>query len=206
MQKKFDTILDFTKLRDKCLFCETPLRAALANYINPRENSLPVLDVTINSGRFAFQIKHTTQSYDIKADGVIDIRTNAMVFTLPVDADMPFLDQHVAKQAFVDLKPHIELSCPNSKCKNEYSLSSHFLTAVRLQKVNAWMISPPIRLFLETFRAGNLVVQNDWIVERTNIYSRLNEDADPIKVPFMDFEAMGKTKLLTRVQTLVTFS
>jgi len=197
--------LEFTKLRDKCLFCGGLLRASLTNYINPKENGLlPILDATISDGKFEFQIKRTTQSYDIRADGVIDIRANALVFTLPADSETPLLDQHVVKQAFSDLKPHIELVCNNKKCKNEYSLSSYIIDIIRLKQVNAWMILP-VRLFLETFKTNKLVVQNDWVTEKTHIYSRLNEDIDPLKVPFMDFGAMGKTKLLTRIQTLVTF-
>ena len=206
MQKLFDTILDFTKLRDKCLFCESPLHASLTNYINPREGGLlPVLSASINSGRVAFQIKHTTQSYDIKADGVIDITDNTLVFALPQDSEMPYLDQHVTKQAFTELRPHIQLACNNSKCKNKYALSSYNLNSVRLAHVNAWQILP-LRLFLETFRAGNLLVRNDWLAEQTLIYSYLNEDADPMKVSFMDFNSMSKEKLLNRISTLVTFS
>ena len=164
-----------------------------------------MLDATISSGRFAFQIKNTTQSYDIKADGVIDITNNTLVFTLPLDSDMPGIDQHVAKLAFAELKPHIQLTCNNSKCKNRYTLSSYSLECKRLASTNKWEIQP-LKLFLESFKAGNLLVQNDWLVESTRIYSYLNEDAEPLRVSFVDFESMSKDKLLTRVQTLVTFS
>jgi hypothetical protein len=206
LQKIFSNILEFTKLRDKCFFCEGPLRASLTNYINPRDSgSLPVLDATISSGRFSFQVNHTTQSYDIKADGVIDITNNKLVFVLPADSEMPFLDQHVAKQAFVELRPHIQLACNNRKCKYKYALSSWGLDAKRPSDISAWEIQP-LKLFYETFRSGNLIVQNDWLIETTYIYSRLNTEADPIRPGFIDFEAMGKEKLLTRIRTLVTFS
>lgn len=203
-QFDFPSILEFTKAKEKCLFCEAPLRASLTNFIGIHKNGLPFLNVTIDQARFPFEIKHTTQSYDVRALCVIDIVTNKMVLTVP-DSETPSIDQQVAKQAFTELKPHIELHCPNQKCKNRYTLSSYILDAQKIPGAAAWQI-PPLKLFLESFKTSKLVVQNDWIKRDTNIYSIANEDAEPIKVPFMDFEAMGKTKLLNRVQTLVTFS
>lgn len=206
MQKNFDNILDFTKLKDKCIFCRQPLKACLTNFIGLRKGGLPTLNAAITSGRFNFEIKHTTESYDISAIGTVDIRTNTLVFTLPQNSDMPFLDQHVARQAFIDLKPYIDLHCTNKKCKQNYSLASYYIHEInKLSGSSAWSIGS-LKLFLESFVTNKLVVQNDWFKENTSIYSLINEDADPIKTPFMDFEAMGKDKLLTRVQTLVTFS
>jgi hypothetical protein len=187
------------------MFCEHPLRACLTNFLGLHKNGLPYLNATIDSGRFSFVVKHTTETYDIRANGVIDIVTNKLVLTVPPDSETPSIDQQVAKQAFVELKPHIELRCPNKKCKHRYTLSSYILDAQKIPGVVAWQISP-IKLFLETFNTNKLVVQNDWIKKDTNIYSMINEETEPIKVPFMDFEAMGKDKLLTRVQTIVTFS
>lgn len=203
-QFDFPSILEFTKAKEKCLFCGIALRASLTNFIGVHKNGLPYLNVTIDRARFPFEIKHTTQSYDVRAQCVIDIVTNKMVLTVP-DSNTPSIDQQVAKQAFIELKPHIELHCPNQKCKNRYTLSSYILDAQKIPGTVAWQI-PPLKLFLESFKTNKLVVQNDWIKRDTNIYSIANEDADPIKVPFMDFEAMGKDKLLNRVQTLVTFS
>lgn len=204
-QFDFLSILEFTKAKEKCLFCGVPLRASLTNFIGVHKNGLPYLNVTIDSVRFPFEIRHTTQSYDVKAQCVIDTVTNKLVITPPPDSIVPMIDQEVARKAFLELKPHIELHCPNQKCKNRYTLSSYILDAQRIPGIVAWQI-PPLKLFLESFKTNKLVVQNDWIKRDTNIYSIQNEDADPIKVPFMDFEAMGKDKLLTRVQTLVTFS
>ena len=206
MQKIFGNILEFTKLKNKCLFCDGALRASLTNYINPRESeSLPVLDATIDSSWVSFRINHTTQSYDIKADGVIDITNNKLVFGLPPDSDMPLLDQHVAKQAFVELCPCVVLACNNRKCKYKYSISTTRLDAKRLFNMNAWEIQP-LKLLFESFRTGNSTVLNDWIFESTQIYSRLNEDAEPLRVGFINFETMDKEKLINRIKTLVTFS
>lgn len=187
------------------MFCQSTLRACLTNFIGLKKNGLPVLNATIDVHRFGFEINHTTQSYDIKANGMIDIVSNRLVLTVPPDSPTPSIDQQVARQAFVDLKPHFELHCPNKRCKNRYSLTSYMLDIEKIPGFIAWSISP-LKLFLESFRTNRYVVQNDWIKEDTNIYILNNEDADPIKTPFMDFEAMGKDKLLTRISTLVTFS
>jgi hypothetical protein len=181
------------------------MRAELSNFIGVRRKGLPILSVPVENGKFDFHIKHTTTTYDVSADGVIDIESNVLIFFLSTEADTPNLDQHVAKQAFDDLKPHVDLYCPNKKCKHHYHLSSYIFEIKRHPNLNVWIISP-LKLFLESFKAGNLNVQNDWRKEETNIYSLINEDAEPIKFPIIDFEEMGKDKLLTRIQTLVTFS
>lgn len=185
------------------------MRAGLSNFIGVRKRGLPVLSVPIVDGRFVFQIKHTTESYDVRAEGVIDISTNALVLILPDDVpfdyDTPSLDQHVIKQALDDLRPHVELYCPNKKCKYHYHLSSYIFDIKKHPQVNSWIIGP-LKLFLESFKTGHLNVQNDWRRGETNIYSLTNEDAEPITYPIIDFEEMGKDKLLTRIQTLVTFS
>lgn len=205
MQKHFDNILEFTKLKDKCLFCGSALRAELSNFIGIRRKGLPLLNSPVQDGKIHFNIKHTTESYDISADGVIDIQNNVLFFFMPEEADTPNLDQHVARQAFDDLKPYVDLFCPNKKCKYQYHISSYILDVKRHATLNAWNIGP-IKLFLEGFHSGNLNVQNDWRKEETNIYSLLNEDAEPIKVPIIDFEEMGKERLLTRISTIVTFT
>ena len=167
---------------------------------------MPVLNVPVNSSRFQFQVKHTTQSYDIKADVTLDVVSNTIVFTLPNGSDFPYLDQRVARQAFIELKPYFDLHCSNKKCKNKYSLASYYMFGIdKIPDSSAWTIAP-LKLFIESFVTNNHVVQNDWFRETTIIYSKTNEDSEPIKVPFMNFEEMDKDKLLNRISTLVTFS
>lgn len=206
MQKKFVSILDFTKLKEKCLFCQGPLQACLTNFLGVRKGGLPDLNVSlVNNGRFSFGLRRTTESYDVQATATIDIVNNKLVFTLARDSEMPYLDQQVVKQAFIEMKPYVELHCVNKGCKYGYSLTSYYVHDLTKEAgTTAWSI-PPLRLFLESFVAGKSVVRNDWIIETTNIYSLHNENAEPIKTSFMDFEAMGKDKLLNRVSTLITF-
>lgn len=210
MQKQFDSILDFVGLRDRCLFCDRPLRVSLTNYLNPRENGLlPMLDSDLfENNKFFFRIKHTTENYDIKADGTLDIVNNILSFKEALGSHTPAIDQYMAQQAFTGMQPYIALSCNNYSCKNRYSLSSYSLSVMESYPnvpAHQWIISP-LKLFLESFRVGHLIVQNNWISQTTHIHSFINENTVPLKVPFMDFESMDKEKLLTRVKTLVTFS
>lgn len=188
------------------MFCQKSLRVCLSNYLNPRANdTLPVIDATMQNNRFDFEIRHTTALYDIKAEAMVDASTNSLVYLVPTDAETPGLDQHVVNQALKELRPHIELLCNNAKCKHRYSLSSYTLTSQRRNDVNAWTIGP-VKLFLETFRSGKYIVQNDWIKGDTSIYLYDNDAVEPIKTPIIDFEEMGKDRLLNRIRTLVTFS
>jgi hypothetical protein len=202
--KQFDTISAFTQQKKTCLFCGSSLRASLTNYSIPRGSvSIPTLNITSEQGKFVFELRHTTQNYDIQASGILDEENNTLIFTPSSDSKTPIIDQYTIKQAFIDMKPNIELGCYNSKCKNKYTLSSFVLDI--LGGPSSWSVLP-LKLWLESFRTHNLIVQNDWLQETTHIFSRVNDNADPIKVSFMDFEAMGPAKLLMRVSTIVNFS
>ncbi len=176
----------------------------LTNFIGPRKNSIPIINAPLKDEEFAFDIRHTTETYSIEARGAIDINTNVLTFEITNPSETPVIDQRLAMQAFGDLKPHVELYCPSKKCDVKYNLCSDVFT---------WCHSPfrgnkimPLKLYLECFKTGKLNVQNYCFQNMTFIYSAINEDADPISVPMLDFEEMGRDKLLTRVQTLVTFS
>ena len=207
MKKQFDKILDFTKVKEKCFFCNGALRPRLVNFLGLRKSGLPIINSAMENNRFTFTIKHTTENYDIEAEGRIDARTNGLVF-LPADnSETPFLDQQVIKQVFDDLWPHIELYCCNKQCKYHYYLASYKLETFKLNNINAFMVGPgPVKLFIEQFQTGNSIVINDWMREKTSIYSSTNEDADPLITPLIDFEEMGCDKLLTRIGTIVTYS
>lgn len=204
MQKHYSNILEFTKVKETCLFCQSPLRAVLTNFIGPRKNGIPIINAPLKDDKFIFDLRHTTETYSIEARGIIDINTNVLKFEITNPTETPTTDQALARQAFGDLKPHVELYCPNKRCDVKYNLCSDVFTwrhsAIRGDKIM------PLKLYLECFKTGKLNVQNDCFQNMTFIYSIANEDADPISVPMLDFEEMGRDKLLVRIKTLVVWS
>lgn len=206
MQKTFNFIDDFVKVKERCFFCQTPLRVILTNFIGVHKDGIPIINSHLNGNQFRFDISQTSATFEVKAKVVIDIETSALIFeNVNFRTSTPALDQYVVKQVFEDLKPHVELYCSNKKCKTKYHLCSDVFKLARLSSVDAWMVKP-FKLFLESFRSDNLNVQNDWLRKVTNIYSLKNTEADPIVVPIIDFEDMGKDKLLTRIKTIAVFS
>lgn len=202
MLEQLNSIEDFIKIRQKCFFCEAPLKCHLTNYIGIRETGVPILNCPLKNGKFCFDISHTTFSYTISASGILDIETHIIKFVLDSQDDLD-LNEKVVKQAFIELRPYIQLYCPKRNCPEKYNVASNTLRASKLE--NGWFIHPPAMNY-ESFQTGKLLVMNDYGYSNTNIYSSVNDEADPLVVPIMDFGAMGKDKVLMRVKTYATFS
>jgi hypothetical protein len=205
LQKSFDTILDFTKIKDKCLFCNSPLRACLTHFMSWRKCDLPAIHSVIKNGKFSFPMNITTDSYSIKSDCVVDAATNKLTINIP-ESLTGAVDQHLVRDNINGLTPYIELYCPYKLCKKQYYLASYKLDIKFYQDEDSWywnILEP--KLFLESFKTNNFLVQNDWIREETNIYSITNEDAEPIKTSLIDFAALGDN-LINRIQTIAVFS
>ena len=199
------TIKDFLSVKGRCIFCQTALRKVLTNFIGIGKDGIPVLNTQIENDIINFNVDWTTDYYSIAAKGQLDINTNVLTFTSDKE-DATFLVADVRPlDAFSKMKPHMELYCPNKKCKMKYTISSDvFVFTNSNSPGSSWKINTP-SVWMETFIIGNLWVQNDWVYSKTNIYSRNNPDANPITVDLIDFESMSKEKLLTRIKTLVTF-
>jgi hypothetical protein len=206
MTTMFPNIADFLKVRETCFFCGAQLWCRLSNLVGIREGGLPLINAPLKDDHFTFRIDQVTPSYMIKAEGSIDVRDNLMVLKVePSGAEnpTPTIDEQATKQTFIDLRPCVQLYCPKKNCPQEYSIVSDTFRAG--QTVGGWLILP-FKLYYESFISGSLWVCNDYIGSRTQIFSRSNEQAKPITVPLMDFEAMGSKKLLNRVKTIVVFS
>jgi len=203
---KFESIVEFTQLRQECVFCKTPLRAHLTNFVGFNETGIAIIDAPLREGKFEFKIEHTTPSFKINANVFIDAKQNTLIFDNFTNGELPAIDEHVVKQTFEDYRPHVELYCPSRKCGLSYHLWGQ---SIRLKKTHhvagIWAIQP-FGLILEGARVKNYVVHNDWHNKKTFIYSRNNEEAKPIQTPLIDFTTMDKQKLITRIQTIVTFS
>ena len=201
-QNEFATISDFIKVGSVCFFCDKPLRVRLTSFIE----GIPRLNAPLENNEFSFKLQRVTQDYTLEATGLSDIKTNALVFILDNETVTPSLDQRVVKESFEDLLPTIELYCSNSKCKHKYHICSTPLKCNYLgSKVDSWIVKP-LKIWYEGFVERSHVVHNDYLIGDTLIYSRNNEDATPITTSMLDWQAMGKEKLLTRIRTLVTFT
>jgi hypothetical protein len=204
MSELFPNIVDFIRVRERCFFCGAKLRCRLSNFIGIRESGMPLLNSPLEEGKFIFDISRTSPSYTVEAVGTLDIHNNKLFFDMKgLEYQTLTTDNMVAKETFIDLRPHIQLYCPKRKCPYQYTVASNIFRAGQIE--GGWLVFP-FKLYYESFVSGKLWVQNDYVSSRTNIFSIMNEEAEPIVVPLLDFNAMGKDKLLTRIKTLVVFS
>jgi hypothetical protein len=200
MKINFENIEEFINLKDRCIFCYLPLKPILTNFIG-HENGIPVITSKLNDKNFVFRIKYDSPSKNINVIGNIDIKSNDVTFCVVPDHPFSaFTMLHQIIETFEDLSPHVELRCVNKKCKNNYYISSSVFKVIEDRKIRSFL------LYMECFNVDRLWVQNDWISRNTYIYSENNVDAEPLKVPFINFQSMDACKLLTRIKTIVTFS
>jgi hypothetical protein len=203
---KFESILEFSKLRQECVFCKTPLRVHLTNFIGFTETGMALIKAPLKDGKFEFKIEHTTPSFTINSDVFIEANKNVLIFSNFTNGELPSIDEHLVKQTFEDYRPHVELYCPSKKCGLNYHLWSQLIKLKKVHPVAGMWSVEPFGLILEGARVKNYVVHNDWLKNKTYIYSRNNEEAKPIQSTLVDFTTLDKEKLITRIQTIVTFS
>lgn len=203
---KFDIITDFVKCKEFCVFCNTPLKAVITNYVGVSGHGIPVINAPLKNDRFEFNIKHTTPNFDAKADVTILIDQNTLFFDNFTNGEFPSIDEHLIRSVFESYGPHFELFCPSRKCGMGYYISS---LPIRLTKIHTvagmWNIAP-FGMFNESVKIGSYIVSNNWAKKQSLIYSRKNIEASPITVPMVDFTTTTKEKLITRIKILVTFS
>lgn len=203
---KFASITEFTKLKKECVFCKEPLRVVLTSFIGLKDAGIPIIKAPLVDGKFNFHIEHTTSRFTVKSDVVVDASANVLLFTNYTNGELPAIDEYTVKQTFEDYRPYVELYCTNKRCGLMYHLWSHAMQLKKIPSVQgAWQINP-FGLILEGAKVKHYIVHNHWDTQRSNIYTLKNENARPIEVPMIDFSKMDKTRLINRVQMLVTFS
>jgi hypothetical protein len=198
----YPNVVEFSKCKQACFFCDSKLKCRLTNFIG-LSNDLPIINAHPDGDVISFDINHITPSYQIKADVTLDIKTNILTFMLKSESETPGLDAAVVRSAFSEMRPHIQLYCSSRKCRYQYTVASDIIRYMVAK--SGWVIAP-LDLYYESFVTGNLWVQNDYTKQKVNIYSRFRVDAEPITNKLMDFQAMGKEKVLNRIKTLVVFS
>jgi hypothetical protein len=207
MKCYFDSIEDFFKIKESCVFCGGKLEIIFINF-SRSSNDVPIIKSKEKDGKFQFHMKHTTPGFELEANVEIDIRTNLVKFDLlnKEDRSTEILDCFLVQETFENLGPHIELYCPSRSCGLNYCISSdNFRCDSVPNEPSVWKIRS-VRLYMESFVVDNLWVQNDWIFNSTNIYLRDNANTEPLRTKIMNLEGMGRDKIITRIKTLVTFS
>lgn len=215
MVNRFDNLLQLSKVKELCFFCRSPMQALLTSFMEPPRRGISTLNVPIKDEKFSFDINHTTESYSVQGKALIDLKTNVFSFVPSAISPTPFADFHLACEAFRGFDPHMEIACLNKKCKREYHLCSNIfwmffdtdLTNIDRRLDTVGRISTAINVVYESFRIDNFIVQNNIDRKLTSIYSRSNENVEPLVVmPMLDFEKLGSKKLLTRIKTLVVWT
>lgn len=208
MKTHFKTIKDFLSIKEYCVFCGSKLKPIFINF--SRLGDVPRIKSEIDGDKFSFALTDITANHNLRVSIQIDM-TNNMMNISPLPYDDVF-DKHdgLIISAFENLGPHMELYCSKKKCKMKYCLTSTFFKCEsgmpdEVPPGKVYRIKP-FELLMESFSTPRLWVLNDWVGNRTNIYSRSNTDIDPIKTEMLDIEALGKDKVLTRIKTLVIFS
>lgn len=208
---KSANIIEFAKSREECPFCKQPLRVVLTNFVGLRTTGIPVIKAPLEDGKFVFRIEHTTSSFTVSADVVVDAVANTLQFNNFTNGELPAIDEFTVKQTFEDYRPYVELYCTNKKCGLMYHIWGQTLKLKKVPSViGAWSIEP-FSLVLEGLKVKHYVVHNMWNhnmwdMDKTYIYTTRNPDAQPIETPRIDFSSMDKTKLFTRIQMIVNFS
>lgn len=213
-----NNIQSFLKIKERCIFCQEPLRAVLSSFMERSSRRLEPFSFPIIDNKVTFNIDKETEKVSISGYGTIDIITNSLKVSPNNRLDLSTFDdkrkelfsyaeEFFMQEAFSEQTPYIGLQCCNKKCKLKYTLDSNVIKVGINHKNNSWYIKPFL-LYQETFTTKNLLVQNDWIRGATNIFALNNITCEtkPLKIPMMDFESMDKKKLINRIKTLVTFS
>lgn len=202
---KFETIAGFSKAKESCPFCKTPLYLQLSNYIGTTDG-LPVFREPLQNDRFLFKINKQLPSQVVKADVCLLTDSNTLMFDNFTNGEYPGIDEQLLKRTFDAHSPYLELYCPNGTCELDYSICSHPLSFRKKHPVMGMFHVDPIKVFAEVINFDSYVVTNNWDQNTTKIYSSKNEEAAPIVLPAIDFANMGKERLINRIRIMVTFS
>lgn len=196
----FDNPKDFIASRGVCVFCANNLRPIVSNF-TMMSGGIPSVTSKYNGRAFKFHMNYNSAYANVDCDVSIDCNNSVVKFK------MPRREYLKACSAFDSLKLHIELCCPNKACKLKYYVSSDPLEIAMFQVFNQNVVRiKATKLYMECFKLGGLMIQNDFQNSKTNIFSISKPDASPIQMAIMDFGSMAKEKLFNKIHTYVNFS
>src|SRR5471030_2208091 len=103
IEKKYETIEDFIKIKEKCIFCYQNLKPILTNLFGHQVPNIPDIVSSLYNNQFQFRIKYDAFHYDFDAQITINVRDNRFSFYY-VKSSKNCLDSYITN-AFVSMKP-----------------------------------------------------------------------------------------------------
>jgi hypothetical protein len=191
----FNNIKDFLNIKSKCSFCQTILTPIFTNFTG-LYNYIPLIVSKLNDNYFNFNLNYISCSMSVNVDINLNIINNELIYS-PISYP---INQII--DVFESINPHVELVCCNKFCSMNYYICSNILSCKRSNSSNLKI--RPLSLGWECCNVGKFWIQN--VNNNTNIYSTINENLNPIKVDFIDFNLFGKDKLENRIKTIIAFS
>lgn len=209
---KVYSIKEFLDIKEKCAFCNEPLKPNLSCYsshLNTWKNT-PTIISKFNNNNCNFDINYDSISVHIKANVSVNLDSDELSFN--VDPDSYYHNNYVfCNSSIIDvlshLKPYIILECNNRKCKMNYYICSNSFYIYSCLDDKCFI--KPFRLYYDACTIDKYWVQNDWIYNKTNILRLQKPDSDGIKIPLIDLvnsKKIDKDKFCSRIRTIVTFS
>lgn len=197
------SIAEFINLRQQCIFCDTPLITTLTSFSFARHKYGSPLISSLKDGKFQLNIARPDDGFQ---NGFIDVKTGALSFDKDLSSFTPYLDCFMAKNSFLDLRPHVELFCSNQNCGTDYYLSSEALSLSEVdRKEPIWSVDP-LAVGWESFRTDTSVICNVWKEGLLFIYSIDDPETKALKFPALDFGKISKEKLLDKISIMKVFS
>ena len=206
------SLSEFIDLRKQCIFCGVPMRTLLTTYLAKPvadEAGFPLTISVLKNDKFL--LNNMIQTTNIHG-GIIDVIANTLSFGMNDSSITPYLDCYIAKNTFEDLSPHVEISCPNHNCQTLYHICSKGLTLSGVDKeliLPLWSISP-LEVLWESISTETSVIHNMWPCLGENgslhIYSKHNSEVPPLEFPSLDFQELGKERILSKINIMKTFA
>lgn len=196
IQTKFKYIEEFATIRSKCIFCDTRLKFVFTTTLGIAKPSIPLIKSKWKDNSFIFDLDYNSASVSVSTKITINTQNNKLQFN-------PHVANAVA--ALESLSPHVELQCPNKKCKMNYYLCSSIFSVIVDNDLDFGINS--FKLDWECFNVSKFWIKNDYRNKTTDIYSTVDDfNHKPIMMPLLDFQAMDSDKIANKILTMVNFS
>lgn len=178
---------DLVNFKSICPFCSSTLSPTLTNFSGSiGKNILPIINSKLINNQFSFLLNYTSQSVNLNSIITISLSTNHI---------SPYSEQ--IQDVLEQYKLYLSINCINKSCKMNYYIASdplHF---------NNHVIKPTLILF-ESCNIKNFWIQNDFYNNQTHIVSTKSSN-NIINIPLIKFENFSKSKLTSKINTIISF-